>query len=296
MALARVLRRQHADTEALAAYDALEQMGDTVVAGQPAALLAYRARLRLHVDARDRARARAAADALARALYAGRWRIDRVSFEDARDAIVAADGPVPPAVPLARTRAALTLWEEWLRGELKPRGRRLLDDPDVPTLAVWGGNLTRPVAWLGSIEDVRATWEPILARQGVSLSVYTTEGRHLFGSRERGGIALTPADTGVPLVLHVTPLHDPGDPATRSRRLALAGVLGGAFLLLVAVGWSISRTTHRELLLARQQKDFVSAVSHEFRTPLTSMRHLLGSAALPRPVTEQRRGPLLRTL
>ena len=112
VALARVLRRQHADTEALAAYDALEQMGDTVVAGQPAALLAYRARLRLHVDARDRARARAAADAFARALYAGRWRIDRVSFEDARDAIVAADGPVPPAVPLART-ICVTFWEEW---------------------------------------------------------------------------------------------------------------------------------------------------------------------------------------
>ena len=164
----------------------------------------------------------------------------------------------------------------------------------MPTLAVWGGDLSRPVAWLGSIEDVRATWEPILARQGVSLSVYTTEGRRLFGSRERGGIALTPADTGVPLVLHVTPLHDPGDPATRSRRLALAGVLGGAFLLLVAVGWSISRTTHRELLLARQQKDFVSAVSHEFRTPLTSMRHLLDLLST-RASHRATQIPLLRT-
>jgi signal transduction histidine kinase len=35
-----------------------------------------------------------------------------------------------------------------------------------------------------------------------------------------------------------------------------------------------ARAAARELAVARLQSDFVSAVSHEFRTPLTSMRHL----------------------
>jgi signal transduction histidine kinase len=43
---------------------------------------------------------------------------------------------------------------------------------------------------------------------------------------------------------------------------------------MLAAAVVIYRVTTRELMLARQQSDFVSAVSHEFRTPLTSMRHL----------------------
>jgi signal transduction histidine kinase len=65
-------------------------------------------------------------------------------------------------------------------------------------------------------------------------------------------------------------------------------VLATAFVLMLAAGYGISRTTYRELSLARQQTDFVSAVSHEFRTPLTSMRHLLDLLS-SRPVTEERR-------
>ena len=36
----------------------------------------------------------------------------------------------------------------------------------------------------------------------------------------------------------------------------------------------LTRVVHRELAVARLQTDFVSAVSHEFRTPLTSLRHI----------------------
>jgi signal transduction histidine kinase len=36
----------------------------------------------------------------------------------------------------------------------------------------------------------------------------------------------------------------------------------------------VFRAVHRELAVARLQSDFVSAVSHEFRTPLAAMRHL----------------------
>jgi signal transduction histidine kinase len=58
------------------------------------------------------------------------------------------------------------------------------------------------------------------------------------------------------------------------RRAVLIGGLLLAFLLIIAAVYGLYRTTTRELMLARLQSDFVSAVSHEFRTPLTSMRHL----------------------
>ena len=45
-------------------------------------------------------------------------------------------------------------------------------------------------------------------------------------------------------------------------------------VLLFIGGYFTARAATRELAVARLQSDFVSAVSHEFRTPLTSMRHL----------------------
>jgi len=61
-------------------------------------------------------------------------------------------------------------------------------------------------------------------------------------------------------------------------------------LLVVASSYLIGRAVSRELAAARLQSDFVSAVSHEFRTPLTSMRQftemLVEDESLP---TEKRR-------
>jgi signal transduction histidine kinase len=55
------------------------------------------------------------------------------------------------------------------------------------------------------------------------------------------------------------------------RRLMMVG-LGMLALLVIAASYLIGRAVSRELAAARLQSDFVSAVSHEFRTPLTSMR------------------------
>jgi signal transduction histidine kinase len=55
------------------------------------------------------------------------------------------------------------------------------------------------------------------------------------------------------------------------RRLMMAG-LATLAILMIAASYLITRAVSRELAVARLQSDFVSAVSHEFRTPLTSMR------------------------
>src|SRR5205085_10876933 len=55
------------------------------------------------------------------------------------------------------------------------------------------------------------------------------------------------------------------------RRLLFGGL---ALLvgLVIAGGYFIVRAVSREFAVAQLQSDFVSAVSHEFRTPLTSLR------------------------
>jgi signal transduction histidine kinase len=55
------------------------------------------------------------------------------------------------------------------------------------------------------------------------------------------------------------------------RRLIAMGTLGLAAMLL-ATGYFTHRAVNREIAAARMQSEFVSAVSHEFRTPLTALR------------------------
>jgi signal transduction histidine kinase len=64
----------------------------------------------------------------------------------------------------------------------------------------------------------------------------------------------------------------------------------GLLAVLAILGtWFIARAVTRELALARLQSDFVSAVSHEFRTPLTTLRQLTEILSEGRITAEDRR-------
>jgi signal transduction histidine kinase len=82
-------------------------------------------------------------------------------------------------------------------------------------------------------------------------------------------------DTRLPWSVRVVDT-DPGAElaaAAGRRRVVLAG-LAALGLFVLGGGAFIVRAVNRELEVSRLQTDFVAAVSHEFRTPLTSMRQV----------------------
>jgi signal transduction histidine kinase len=60
-------------------------------------------------------------------------------------------------------------------------------------------------------------------------------------------------------------------------------------VLIPAGGYVVWRAVQKELAVARLQADFVSAVSHEFRTPLTSMAHLNERLQRDRSIPDDRK-------
>jgi signal transduction histidine kinase len=60
-------------------------------------------------------------------------------------------------------------------------------------------------------------------------------------------------------------------------------------VVICAGSYFIARAFARELAVARLQSDFVSAVSHEFRTPLTALRQLSEIFNEDRPLEDERR-------
>lgn len=270
--LGRVLRLQKDYGGAIAAYADLERLGTVLVAGQPAGLVAHQGRCKTLEAAGNNQQLRVEVRDLARVLESGNWPIDRATFDLYRDLIDQWGGMPPSSDAIARTETLVELWHLWRRGDLGPRGRRILLRGTGAVLAVWTGDGNRLTTWLATDSEIEATWLPSPEGEDLRVSLSDVEGRPFVGVFGDRSISLTPSVTHLPFILNASLTRDEGSNRS-SRRVLVIGLLL-ALVVTVAAAYTLYRTTTRELALARQQADFVAAVSHEFRTPLTSMRHL----------------------
>ncbi|MCC6395215.1 MAG: GHKL domain-containing protein [Bryobacterales bacterium] len=268
--LGRVLRQLGDRPGALKVYSNLEQLGSATVGGLPADLVGWQGRCRVLVEARDVEGLRTEAVKLAQALDSGRWPADRATFDLYRVMVQGWGAPPPSRDAIARVEAAIELRSAWNGGRLAPRGRRILHEADAAVLAVWSGGPNNATAWIVTVEDFAASLRSLWVDQQLAVSLYDSDGRRVLGEPRPGAVSLTPGETRLPFIVSVASL-------ARERgggRVVLVSGLALAFLAMLAAGFALYRATTREVALARRQSDFVSAVSHEFRTPLTSMRHL----------------------
>jgi signal transduction histidine kinase len=123
--------------------------------------------------------------------------------------------------------------------------------------------------------ELNQALEPLWKGQHLVTSLFDSDGNRLVGEDKGESVTLAPGETRLPFVMRVgfgPDWRDDGISASRRWLLALGVALTLALMLAAAYG--LSRATSKEMALVRQQSDFVAAVSHEFRTPLTSMRHL----------------------
>lgn len=101
----------------------------------------------------------------------------------------------------------------------------------------------------------------------------------------------TGLESGLPWELQILSANPAADRErlTGRRRLLLIG--SALIVLLMAAGtYFTTRVVARELAVARLQSEFVSAVSHDFRTPLTSLRQVTDALADGRVAEDRRAG------
>ena len=271
--LARVQRQRGDRVGALAAYADLQRLDQVIVAGQPAGLIAHQGRCKLHEEAGAGNELARCARELAEKLDAGGWRIDRATLDVYLEMLERWNVPAARTSSRAKTDAAIGIWREWQSRELPPRGRRLVRADQQLVLAVWSSSDNQAHLWLGSATDLNVLIGSLWQTQHLTVSLSSTEGEAILGERQAGSLLLTPADTKLPFIVAVRSEGATGA-GDGMRRTVLISGLTIAFVLMLAAGYGLYRATTREMVLAREQADFVSAVSHEFRTPLTSMRHL----------------------
>ena len=81
----------------------------------------------------------------------------------------------------------------------------------------------------------------------------------------------------------------------RNIRRTLLLFIGAALAAIAAGGWAVFADARRQLALAQKKTDFVSNVSHELKTPLTSIR-MFAEMMAAGSVTEEKRPRYLRII
>jgi signal transduction histidine kinase len=289
---ARVWTHLHEPDRALHAYDELAALGATSAEGLPAGLLARYGRCLVLEARRLPDELGREAQALARDLEAGTWRLTRAEYEFYRNRTREWLGTAPGRDPAAgaQTRQALaaavaTTWDTWgVLGEAAPTppaGSRLVRADGTDVLLAWQRDQGRVAALMAGprfvdahlVQPANAT----LARYRAHLEVTDADGRAVSAGDQAGApdrpVRRTAAETALPWSVGIVD-DDPGGElaAAATRNRIVLAALAGLGVFVLAGSTLIVRAVNRELEISRLQTDFVSAVSHEFRTPLTSIR------------------------
>ena len=280
--LGRSLRKAGRVQEALDAYSELAALDTTAVLGLPAELVAREARCSAFEASGKRDELQREAGALLQDLESGRWRLTRSAYEfrasEARRWMGDDAAERPPLEAIGASSAVAVLVEEWRGRPGISTGRRVDGVDSQAVLVAWRATPDRLAAAVAGQRYLTSLWRETVTDRGVRLALSDSEGRTVFGRlpgpADRVAVR-TAAITKLPWTIHVSSAEAAagasGIPARRHILLAALSVLA---VLLVVTSYLIVRAMTRELAVARLQSDFVASVSHEFRSPLTSIRQL----------------------
>jgi signal transduction histidine kinase len=217
-------------------------------------------------------------------LKARRWQLDRSSYlyyYDQTEQWLNQDQEFDN-IQMALAEAVLWLWKSKNNlGEIEQdsSGRRALRFHGTSVTVIWRVSNNRLSAVVAGPNYQQNQWfDPLRDSvfSGVKVGFSDSGGVQIYGEGPTNETPITTRFatlTGLPWDISVAnaSLEAGLNQFAQRRRLMMMG-LSMLALLVIAASYLIGRAVSRELAAARLQSDFVSAVSHEFRTPLTSMR------------------------
>ena len=284
--IARIERKANRKLASLATYKSLGQEDAVDASGTPFAVLALMERCRILGELGKGPEAYSESESLRKGLLEGRWPLRRDAFEyywSQLDGLGIAAGQ-PPAASIDFANLVSDIYSQWQTAQSQVAssgGRRLLPDS---SLLLWTstsqrlGALTAPPGWLDSILKLSGSagdvqWKLLTARSSAT---------HQFSAVR----SLADAQLADRIEFFSLP---PLSSTTSSRRTLW--FVGAALMVAVVLGsgFVLQRALRRELQVARLQSDFVAAVSHEFRSPLTTLRTITELLAQDRIPDEARR-------
>jgi len=278
--LAQIHRKTRNFDAALRDYDRIAQLTNARVDGLPSDLLARVGKAGVFEETQQEANLRHEASALYEDLRRGKWRLVRSEFEFyselARSWIGAGAPALTTADDVARAEGLASLWREkpWQKpGAGEHSALRLMTAGGVPVLSMWSATPNGFRAAVAGPDFLESLCRKVIPDSWLRCALTDMDGRTIVGEapRARLSASLMPAITGLPwgLQMSISPdalLHD-----SSSQR----GLLLWVAVVLAAVwgigAWFILRAIARELRVSRLQSEFVAAVSHEFRSPLSSL-------------------------
>ena len=269
--LGRNLANAGKTVEALGAYAELSTMDAVAAGGVPAGLLGQYLRCEL-LDRNHRAsELREQAQRFSTDLISGRWNLTApVYWLYAADATRWTGRTVTQPLQSETFAEAIgALWER--RRSMPASGQDSLLANGQNLAVIWQTSGDSLRALIANTAFVNSQWltPAVAVADEYGVSIYIGDANAPDGSR----VKRSTRETGLPWDVVVASRDSAALDATFAvrRRLLIAG-----FVLLVGMAFAASylivRAVNRELAVARLQSDFVAAVSHEFRTPLTALR------------------------
>jgi signal transduction histidine kinase len=277
--LGRVLRAEGDTSGARAAFERLAAIDNVRLDSGPADLVA-----------RDQARMfdngnPATANDLRDDLLSGRWKLTQGEFEFYWARVSpAAD---PPRDRLLESMAAGRLWEAWKGGTAATADRVMRLDGN-PLLVMQRATPTRFAARIVSPRQVlrEACGDAVLHCELIDNAGVAAASGTVSGGRP---VVRPASETRLPFTVRVGSGGGGAPSATADRRTLLMAQLALIAGFLIAGAYFVGRAITQAHRTAQLQAEFVSAVSHEFRSPLTSLRQLSEILAFGRAPQDDRR-------
>jgi len=284
--LARIEYKANQPKAALDTYAKLVSENAVTSSGMPYALLAMRSRCRILVGLHRKPEAQSEASNLRASLLRGRWPISRDAFDyhwADLDALGLEAGQPPRAsVEFSTTIASLFHTFQNFRDQgSNVGGVELLPDR---SLLIWYSRPDRLSAVLAPPDWLHSAAKPPASSGDIHWRMLA------LGEAKEPGFTVTRSleEAGIPGPLEFSSLQPISGPASSRRSL----IVGGAALMLIVIlgaGYVVHRAISRELQVAQLQSDFVAAVSHDFRSPLTTLRSITEMLVQQRIPSEARR-------